>query len=418
MSDVTGSLSVAIGADRVQERSPLPGVPLARPREEGECAELLRLASRDSLAVLPVGVASKLDWTRPPRRVDFLLSTETLAGIVEFEAGDGTITARAGTRIATLRETVASAGLELTPDVPRPAEATLGGVVAAGQSGPDRLAHGPLRGHLLGTRTVLASGEVTRSGGRLVKNATGYDLHRLFCGSCGTLGVIVEVSLRLLPAPRAIGALTARFDELSEVLDAARRVLAVKALPRSLTIENHTATERAPRWGLHVVAGGFPEPLAEALERLAGALGDVEHVDGDAARELSDRVRDLEPDARRGDVLHLEAPPSRLADAAARLLEHLGDPARDAILVQPGIATLDLGLELGDPGATAARVSEAREALRPLGARLRVRGPSLRRTPLDPFGEPDRLALALSRRLRDALDPDRRFAEGRFHGGL
>ena len=417
MSGIGDRVGEAIGEGRVGEHAAFPGVPLARPHEEGECAELFRLAARDSLAVLPLGLGSKLDWTRPPRRVDLLLSTAELAGVVEFEAGDGTITARAGTTIATLRETVAGAGLELTPDVPRPAEATLGGVIAAGQSGPDRLAHGPARGHLLGTRTMLTSGEVTRSGGRLVKNATGYDLHRLYCGSCGTLGLILEVSLRLLPAPRAIGMLSAGFDDLSEALTAALRLRETGIEARSVTIENQLAAGRATPWGLHVTLAGFPEPLEQKLESLTGELSGATRLEGEAARALADRVRDLEPDARGTDLLRLSAPPSRLIPAAARLFVRLGDPKTDPIVVQPGVATLDLGLVLGDPGAAAARVSALREELGSLASRLLVRGPALRTVPLDPFGCSE-TSFPLQRRLRDALDPGHLLAEGRFHGGL
>lgn len=418
MSGIADRIGEAIGEDRIGEHAALPGIPLAQPREDGECAELFRLAARDSLAVLPLGLGSKLDWTRPARGADyFLLSTAKLAGVVEFEAGDGTITARAGTTIATLRETVAGAGLELTPDVPRPAEATLGGVIAAGQSGPDRLAHGPTRGHLLGTRTMLASGEVTRSGGRLVKNATGYDLHRLYCGSCGTLGLILEVSMRLLPAPRAIGSLSAGFDDLSEALSAAIRLRKTGIEVRSMTVENQLTGERAAPWGLHVTLVGFPEPVEKKLDRLAGELSETTRLEGEAARALADRVRDQEPDARSTDLLRLAAPPSRLVQAAARLFERLGDPKSDPIVVQPGVAMLDLGLILGDPGSAAARVSSLREELVPLASRLLVRGPALRTVPLDPFGCSE-TSFPLQRRLRDALDPGHLLAEGRFHGGL
>ena len=103
--------------------------------------------------------------------------------------------------MAALAETVHAGGHHLTPDVPRPAESTLGGVVAAGQSGHDRVRYGPVRHHVLGVEVALADGSVVRSGGRLVKNVTGFDLHRLHCGAEGSLGILLGASMRLFPRP-------------------------------------------------------------------------------------------------------------------------------------------------------------------------------------------------------------------------
>jgi len=135
----------------------------------------------------------------PPAGADWILSTRRLVGIVAYEPGDGTLTARAGTTFAALDEATERGGHVVTPDVAYPARATLGGAVGEGRSGFDRLRYGPTRHHVLGVRALLADGTFAKSGGQLVKNVTGYDLHRLYCGSRGSLCALVEVSLRLFP---------------------------------------------------------------------------------------------------------------------------------------------------------------------------------------------------------------------------
>ena len=153
--------------------------------------------------MVPCGLGSKLGWTRPPPRADLLVSTRRLAGLLRHEPDDGTLSALAGTPMSELRAAALAGGHWLTPDVAAPRRATLGGVIAAGQSGLDRLRFGPARHHVLGARVMLADGTIARSGGQLVKNVTGFDLHRLYAGSHGSLCVILEVALRLFPAPRA-----------------------------------------------------------------------------------------------------------------------------------------------------------------------------------------------------------------------
>ena len=122
------------------------------------------------------------------------------AGVVRYEPADMTITVGAGTSFAELREVLADAGQECPLD-PRDERATVGGVLACGLSGVRRLRHGPVRDHVLEVRVVLGDGRVVKGGGPTVKNVTGYDLPRLYVGSLGTLGVIAQLTLRCRPLP-------------------------------------------------------------------------------------------------------------------------------------------------------------------------------------------------------------------------
>jgi glycolate oxidase FAD binding subunit len=156
-------------------------------------AELAR-ALRDASAA---GTSVSID--RPGGEV--VLSTARLDRVVEHEAGDLTVVAEAGLRLSALNERLAEAGQRLALDPP--GDPTLGALVAANAAGPLRHRYGAPRDLLLGATVVLADGTVASSGGKVVKNVAGYDLGKLFCGSRGTLGVVVRTSFRLHPLPEA-----------------------------------------------------------------------------------------------------------------------------------------------------------------------------------------------------------------------
>ena len=124
------------------------------------------------------------------------------AGVVAYEPADLTVTVGAGTTVAELDAALGATGQECPLD-PRDAAATVGGIIACGLSGHRRLRHGPLRDHVLEVRFVTADGRLVQGGAPVVKNVTGYDLPRLFVGSFGTLGVLVQVTLRCRPRPAA-----------------------------------------------------------------------------------------------------------------------------------------------------------------------------------------------------------------------
>jgi glycolate oxidase FAD binding subunit len=139
------------------------------------------------------------------------LSTRELAGIVSHEPTELVVTARAGTPLAELQAALADRGQCLPFEPPHFSEgATVGGMVAAGLAGPARAAVGSVRDYVLGAELVTGRGQVLRFGGQVMKNVAGYDVSRLLAGSLGVLGLISEVSLKVLPAPREM--VTLRFD--------------------------------------------------------------------------------------------------------------------------------------------------------------------------------------------------------------
>jgi glycolate oxidase FAD binding subunit len=149
-------------------------------------------------AVLPTGARTHWEVGNPPG--DGVV-VRVPAGVVAYDPAELTVTVGAGTSVGDLAAVLADAGQECPLD-PRSAAATVGGTIATGLSGPRRLRHGPLRDRVLEVRFVTADGRLVKGGGPTVKNVTGYDIPRLLVGSFGTIGVLVQVTLRCQPRPR------------------------------------------------------------------------------------------------------------------------------------------------------------------------------------------------------------------------
>lgn len=171
----------------------------------------VRAAGEAGMAVIPWGGGTRMSLGFPPRSADLILQTERLNEVVEYEPADLTVTVQAGMKLADLQATLRAEGQMLALDPAAADRATIGGLIAANASGPLRLFYGTARDVVIGTRVVNADGIISKAGGRVVKNVAGYDLNKLYVGSLGTVGVIVELSFKLHPLPAAEGMLVASF---------------------------------------------------------------------------------------------------------------------------------------------------------------------------------------------------------------
>src|SRR5690242_19042289 len=151
--------------------------------------------------------------------------------VLEHEPGDLTVTAEAGIGMAALQSALRAHGQWLSLDPPDLARATLGGVIAANASGPRRHLYGTARDLLIGVTVVTGDGQVVRGDGKVVKNVAGYDLPKLFIGSYGTLGVLVDMTLKLRPLPDAERFVAVRFDRRKDAAMAARGLMASDLIP-------------------------------------------------------------------------------------------------------------------------------------------------------------------------------------------
>jgi glycolate oxidase FAD binding subunit len=236
------------------------------PKDYGAAAEALRSAAEQGLRVRPVGGGTKL--AEAPAEADVELSTAGLDAILEHNAGDLTAILQAGVPIARAQEAFASAGQRLALDPPD-GGATIGGIVATADSGPLRHRYGGVRDLVIGATVALTDGTVARSGGKVIKNVAGYDIAKLVAGSWGTLGVILEVAVRLHPLPRTLA--TSVF-EAEDPVELGRSVIVLSHAP--LELESLDV-----RWsrGRGAVLARFAG--VGALERAAAAGG--ERVEND-----------------------------------------------------------------------------------------------------------------------------------------
>lgn len=186
------------------------------PSSYEQVAEVIRYAAAQGLAVIPWGGGRHMHLGNVPRRYDLALSLSRLTGIVEYEPADLTVTCRAGTSIGELSARLAGEGQIAPLESLWGSEATIGGLLAANAAGPGRHAYGTARDFTIGMKVVTADGRLTKAGGRVVKNVAGYDLCKLYIGSLGTLGVIVEATFKLSPLPKVTRPLVLRFETPSD----------------------------------------------------------------------------------------------------------------------------------------------------------------------------------------------------------
>jgi glycolate oxidase FAD binding subunit len=209
------------------------------PRTEEEIAKVMAYCNESKTTVSIVGGGTKRGLGTP-MKTNIQLSLADYTGIVEHTPGDMTVTVKAGTTFQELQGYLSQYKQKLALDPAWPAFATVGGVIAANDSGPKRLGYGTARDSVIGLRTVYPDGRIIRSGGRVVKNVAGYDMNKLFIGSMGTLGIISEVTFKLRPLQKSESMVLLAFPEgnLEEVSQFSIKLLDSMMEPVALELLN------------------------------------------------------------------------------------------------------------------------------------------------------------------------------------
>src|SRR5438067_6677768 len=176
---------------------------VAKPSFAEQVAEIVRFAALERLTLIACGHRTKLQIGMPPSRYDIALDMTGLNQIAHYDPGDLTVSADAGANFNDLAAPLYKQKQFLPLSVPFYFESTIGGIIASGVDSSLRHSYGTARDFLIGAEFVTGSGALTKSGGRVVKNVTGYDLHKLLIGSLGTLAVITRLNFRTFPAPLA-----------------------------------------------------------------------------------------------------------------------------------------------------------------------------------------------------------------------
>lgn len=329
---------------------------LLTPKTEAELAEAVAAAAAAKTPLEIRGGGTRTGLGRPVQ-AEKTLSTAGLSGISLYEPGALTLVVKAGTPVAEIEAALAAEN-QMLPFEPMDhrallgteGEPTIGGVVACSVSGPRRIAAGACRDSMLGVRFVNGKGEAVKSGGRVMKNVTGYDLPKLICGSYGTLGVISEISFKVLPRPETEA--TLYYNDLAPGA-------AIEALSTALT-SPYGVTAAAHAAGVTMARiEGLEGSVAYRKERLRSLLGAGWHIAEAAdSAALWHEVRDVSPFAGRdGAVWRVSVKPGdgpRLADRlTAAGLDHT------ALYDWGGGLVWLLTEETGDAGAAAIRAATA-----------------------------------------------------------
>jgi glycolate oxidase FAD binding subunit len=409
----------------MESASPSPSISTVRPRDEDDIAALMRDWARGATPVAIRGGGSKAAFGKPADEREVALDMGGLSGVMLYEPDELVLTARAGTSVSEIADIVAQRGQYLAFEPPEfgallgsTGLSTLGGAVASGWSGPRRIKAGAVRDHVLGMRAVGGDGEIFKSGGRVVKNVTGFDLPKLLTGSHGTLAVMTEITIKVMPAPEEVLTIAILGPE---ALEGVRLLCAVLGRPFEVAGAAHLPAAAAGRSKIAAIADsgvsatlirleGFATSVAArsaAIDRLFAAWHEtlrLDRLESDLIwREIRDvaPLLDLPPDRI---VWRLSLPPS----SAPATVEKIAQDVAAEVFYDWGGGLVWLAAPF-DPHAHAARV---RGAL-PSGHATLVRAPDAVRAVTPIFQPSARPLAALAARVKSAFDPHHILAPGR-----
>ncbi|MTI83813.1 MAG: FAD-binding protein [Firmicutes bacterium] len=278
---------------------PLPDV-VVTPSNTGQVSQLVKIARRFKVPLYPRGSGTNLSGGTVPLKGGIVLSLLKMADIVEVDAENLTATTQPGVIIQDLNNAVAPHGLLYPPDPGTVATATMGGSVAECSGGLRGLKYGVTKHYVMGLEVVLADGQVARFGGKTVKNVTALDMVKLFTGSEGTLGIITEIIVRLIPAPESRKTMFAAFNDLSDAGNAVISIVKNKVIPATLEIMDQVTiktVENFSKIGLPTDARAIllieVDGIPEVVEREADTVLEViKNNNGKVQMARDDKERD------------------------------------------------------------------------------------------------------------------------------
>jgi glycolate oxidase FAD binding subunit len=253
---------------------------IVSPRTTDEVSKVVVYANQQHFTILPMGNGTKMGMGGIPKKMDIVLLTRRLNRITDCDIDNLTFSAESGMTLSEVQKHLAQEGKGyfLPLDPPFTDKATLGGIVATNSSGPKRFLYGTARDLIIGMKTVFPNGDVVVSGGKTVKNVSGYDMCKLLIGSFGTLGIICEVTFKLLPLPEKEATLLVPFKSLNEADGFVQEMTHSQLIPASIEALNATVVTKMkyrvplPAAGNYLVALGL-EGVAESIERQIAEMG-------------------------------------------------------------------------------------------------------------------------------------------------
>jgi glycolate oxidase FAD binding subunit len=377
---------------------------VVRPESQADVSKVLRAAAHAGAGVIPRGGGTLMSLGMPPERYDVALDLRSLDQLVEYEPADLTVTVEAGMELDRLASKLRERGQMLPLGTSRDRRTTIGGVLATNLHSPGfRHMYGAARDLCIGMTVALPNGDIVKSGGRVVKNVAGYDMGKLHIGALGTLGVILQASLKVVPEPAASGGriMRGRRDELEEAL---RAVLDARLALRSASL---TQDAKEGVWRLSVGFAGS-EAAVERSQRefraIAGGLednGPLDAVSRAFAAVQNDPV-----------CVRIIAPRSKTGEMAQELAN-----AGASVVCEPTLGSAHGSWTDAPPLSAASITSLRREAVSRGGALVIERAPVRLKEAAGVWGEP-RGDFGLMLRLKEELDPERTLNPGRFVGEI
>jgi glycolate oxidase FAD binding subunit len=399
-----------------------------KPRDGADVEEAVAWALAAGRPLAIEGQGSKRSLGRPVE-TDVILNLSGLSGVTLYEPEELVLSAKAGTPIADIERLVASRHQELAfepmeygPLYGQPAGGgTIGGVLAANLSGPRRIKAGAARDHFLGVTAVSGRGETFKSGGRVVKNVTGYDLCKLFAGSFGTLAVMTEVTIKTLPRAETEESLllfglddAAAMNAMSAAMGSSCDVSGAAHLPAAVArrVDLSGAGQPVTAFRLEGVAPSVVH-RRDMLLGLLKAFGGLSLLDEGKSRAFWRDLRDVTPfvpdRAAERALWRISTIPSRAAEVTAALpggTEFYYDWAGGLIWIATALHE--------EAGATAVRRAVARAG----GHATLVRAPDALRAGVDVFQPQEAALAALTRRVKESFDPKGILNPGRMWAGI
>ncbi len=401
------------------------------PASVEDLARLVANAAKENAASVPWGGGTMQHLGGVPRRYDLAIQTTRLHRVLEYAPDDLTITVEAGITLAQLQEQLAAHNQFLPIDPPMPERATIGGILATNSDGPLRLRYGPPRDFTLGMRVVNAEGKIAKSGGKVVKNVAGYQLPKLYIGSLGTLGIIVETTFKVWPKPPEQVTLTASFSNYRAACSAVRALWNLTTWP--LAIELFDA-RLARALGVEtnaddfVVAARFGgsravRDAASAKANDAVRSNDARRVEANLDPSLWQHIADLPATLRDshplGVLLRISLPPTGLNAAIEKIFERARAVGIESFqfFAHAATAVIYLGFD-GSEEQIIESIKHFRWALSHLHAYVIVEyAPRSIKEKIEVWGAPG-AEHQLAQRIKAQFDPQWILNPGRFAGGL
>ena len=403
---------------------------VVHPTSAEEVSRLLKEADEHGRAISPVGHGAFLHLGGVSKRYEQALCTTALDAIVDYQPTDMTITVGAGMSLAQLQAVLGENGQWLPLDPPCPERATVGGVIAANLNGPARFSQGTVRDFLIGIKVVRADGTLIKGGGQVVKNVAGYDLPKLYCGSFGTLGVIVEATFMIRPRPEAQTTLALTFSSAEKAGESALKLTGSDMQPFFLELANFSPLsssrdQRGDAYHLFVGFAGIQEEIDDQRSHLRDVIGDdeasIEELSADEAQTLSQVLRDFPVSGQATLRCKVSLQPTQLAPfcadlaaeaqrrhAPARLLARAGNGILYAAFEGEAVPD-DQMLSLVDWIRVHATGNNGFVVVEEIPSSLKERA--------NVWGAVGK-AFPLMQRLKETLDPNGILNPGRFVGGI